>query len=74
MVAKKVYKFKTNNENVNFSSQGYLGNISNKFDYSDAEEVSLKGNVFDFSADFDAIDKSDMLISHKYLMVKNIIK
>ena len=74
MVVKKVYKFKTNNKNVTFPSQFGLGSISNKFNYSDAEEVSLKENAYDFSVDFDAIDKSDILDIHKYLMVKNIIK
>ena len=74
MVVKKVYKFKTSSKNVNFPSQFCLGSISNKFDYSDAEEVSLKGNEYDFSVGFNAIDKSDKLNIRKYLMVKNIIK
>ena len=30
--------------------------------------------MYDFSLDYDAIDKSDILIIHKYLMVKNDIK
>ena len=29
----------------NFSSNFCLGNIPNKFDYSDAKEMVLKGNV-----------------------------
>ena len=37
---KKVYKFKANDKNVNFPS--WLGNLSNKFGYAEAEEVSLK--------------------------------
>ena len=39
---------------------------------TDAKEVSL--NVYNFSVDYDAIDKSDILNIHKYLMVKNNIK
>ena len=58
----------------NFPSQFCLGNISNKFDYVDSEEVSLKGNVYEFSVDYDAIDKSDILNIHKYITAKNNIK
>ena len=41
---------------------------------SSAREVSLGGNVYDFSVDCHAINKSDILNIHKYLMVKNNIK
>ena len=71
---KKVYKFKANNKNVHFPNQPCLGNISNKFGNVEAEEVSLKWNVYDFSIDYDAINKSGILNIHKYLMVKNNIK
>ena len=37
-------------------------------------EKSLKGNVYDFSVDYNVIDKSDILNIHKYLMVKNNTK
>ena len=47
--------------------------MSNKFDYVDSEEASLKGNMYDISVDYDAIDKSDILNIHKYLMAKNNI-
>ena len=33
----------------------------------------LKENVYDFSVDYNAVDKSDILTIHKYLMVKNNI-
>ena len=33
--------------------------MPNKFDYIEAEEVFLKGNLYDFSVDWDAIDKSE---------------
>ena len=39
-----------------------------------AEEVSLQGNVYDFSVDYDATDKSDILNIQKYLMTMNNIK
>ena len=38
-----------------------LRSISSIFDYIEAEEVSLKGNMCDFSVDYDAINKSDIL-------------
>ena len=37
-------------------------------------EISLNGNVYDFSIDNNPIDKSDILNIHKYLMTKNNIK
>ena len=45
---KKIYK------NVNFPNQLYLESISNKL--IEAEELSLKGNMYDFSVDYHAID------------------
>ena len=67
----KYYDWDCSNKNVNFATQFCLGSISNKFNYVDAEEISLKGNVYDFSVDYNSIDKSDI---HKYLMVQNNIK
>ena len=54
---------------LNFVLEAYLI----KFDYVDSEEVSFKGHVCDFSVDYDAIDKSNILNIHKYLMIKNNI-
>ena len=71
---KEIFKFKANNKNVNFPTQFCLGSISNGFGATESREVSLKGNVYDFSVDYNAIDKSDILNIHKYLMVKNNIK
>ena len=48
-----------------------IGSISNKFDYVDSEEISLKGNVNDFSVDYNSFGKFDLLNTHKYLMSKN---
>ena len=42
---KKIYKFKASHKNPNFRTQFCLGIISDKFNYNEAEEVSLKGNV-----------------------------
>ena len=64
---KKIYKFEANNKNVNFPNQFCLGSISNK-----CRGRYLKGNVYDFSVDYDTINKSDILNIYKYLiMVKN---
>ena len=36
--------------------------------------MSLKGNLYDFSVDYNAIDKSDILDIHKYVMLTNNTK
>ena len=48
--------------------------MSNKFDYVDSEKVSFKLNVYDFSADYGSIDKSDILNIHRYLISNNYTK
>ena len=71
---KKIYKFKPSHKNVSFPSQFFLGSISDKFDCVNSEEVSFKGNVYDFSVDYGSIEKSEVLNIHKYLMSKNNMK
>ena len=78
---KEIYKFKADNKNVNFPNQLCLRTISNKFDKGDmscrkikAKQVSLKKDLYDFSVNYDAIDKYDILNIHKYLIAKNNIK
>ena len=70
---KGIYKFWANNGNVSFPPRFCLGSISNEFDHVDSKEVFFKGNVYDFSVDNSAIDESNILSIHKYLMVKNNI-
>ena len=65
---KEVFKFETDNKNVNFPTQFCLGSISNGFSAAESREVSLNGNVYDFSVDCNSIDKSDILNIHKNLM------
>ena len=67
---KEIFKFKANNKNVNFLTQFGLGSISNGFIATESKEVSLNGNVFDFSVSYNSIDKSDVLDIHKYLMTR----
>ena len=71
---KERIKSKANNKNVNFLIQFCLRSISNGFSASESREVSLNENVYDFSVDYNSIDKSDILKIHKYLMAENNIK
>ena len=71
---KEMYKIKADNKSLKSPAQFCLGCISNKFCATDSGEVSLKGNMYDLSVEYNAIDKSDILNIPKYLMVKNNIK
>ena len=71
---KEIFKFKPDNKNVNFPTQFCLGSISNGFSIAESREVPLNGNVYNFSVNYNSIDKSDILKIHKYLMTKNNIK
>ena len=59
----EITKFKADNKNVN-----------NGFSATWFRELSLNGSVYDFSFDYNSIDKSDTLNIRKYLMTKNNIK
>ena len=50
---------------LNFVLEAY------EFDSNDLDEVSFKENIYDFSVDYNTIDKSNNLNIHKYLMIKN---
>ena len=65
---------KTSNKNANFPTGFYLGSISDGFHATESGEVSLGAKVYDFSVDYNTIDKSDILDIHKYFMVKNNMK
>ena len=71
---KEILEFKANNKNVNFPTQFFLRSISNGFSAAESRELSLYGNVYGFSVDYNSIDKCDILNSHKYQMTKNNIK
>ena len=70
---KEIYKFKVDNKNFNFPIQFCLESISYKTHAIDSRQVSLKGNGYDFSAEYNGINKSNILNIVKYLMVKNNI-
>ena len=74
LMEKKSISLKPTTKNVNFPAQFCLESISNGFGATESRKVSLKGNVYDFSVDCNAINKSDILNTHKYLMVKNYIE
>ena len=74
VIGKEIFRFKANNKIVNFPTQFCFGSISNGFSATESREVSLNGNVYDFSVDYNSIDKSDILNLHKYLMTKNSMK
>ena len=58
---KEIFKFKADNKNVNFPTQFRLGSICYGFGATESREISLKRNVYDFSLDNNAIDKSDII-------------
>ena len=49
---------------LNFVSEA----ISNRCSATESREVSLNRKVFDFSVDYNSIDKSDILNIQKFLM------
>ena len=50
-----------------------LGNISKDWSVDNMKKIRLKGYVYDFSIDYDAIGVSDILDIYKYLMKKDEI-
>ena len=50
-----------------------LGNISKDWSVDDMKKTGLKGYVYDFSVDYDAIVVSAVVDIHKYLMKMNDI-
>ena len=50
-----------------------LGNISKDWSVDNVKKTGLKGCVYDFIIDYDAISVSDILDIHNYLIEKNKI-
>ena len=59
---------------LNFLLKIYLLDEYNGFSNIESREISLNGNVYDFSVDYSSINISDILNIHNYLMTKNNIK
>ena len=49
-----------------------LGNISKDWSVDNMKKTGLKGCIYDFSVDYDAISVSDILDIHKDLMKKKM--
>ena len=64
------HKFKAKDTEI-VASPPCLGNISKNFSVDNMKKTGLKGYVYDFSVDYDAIAVDDILDIHKYLMEKN---
>ena len=71
---KEIFKLKSENRNNNFQTQLCLGSSSVRFSATESSEVSLNRNVYDFSVDYNYIDKTYLLNILKSLMATNKIK
>ena len=65
---KEIFKFKADNENVNFPTQFCLRSLSDRFNNAEPREVSLNRNVNDFSVDYRSIDQPDIWNIDKYFL------
>ena len=70
----KIFKFKADNKSVNFPTRFFLGSISDGFSNTTSREVSLDGNMYDFSVYYNSVEKSHKLNIHEYFMTKNNVK
>ena len=66
----EIIKFKAKDSDIN-PYELYIGNISKDWSVDNIKKTGLKGYVYDFSVDYDAIVSSDILDIQKYLMEKN---
>ena len=57
---KEIFKFKANNKNVIFLTRFCLGSIFDGFSNTESRKVSLNGNVYNFSVDYNSINTSDI--------------
>ena len=60
---KEIIKFRADNKNVNLPTQFCLGSISNGFGATESTELSIRRNVYDFSVNYNSIDKADIFTS-----------
>ena len=71
---KEIFKFRSDSKNINFPTQLCLGSISNELRAIDSREIFLQGNMYDFSVDYNVINKYDILNIYIYLKAKNYVK
>ena len=73
------YLFVNGTETIKFKAKDFeikayplcLVNISKDWSIDSMKKTGLKGYVYDFSVDYDAVAVSNILDIHKYLMKKN---
>ena len=61
---KEIFKLKSDNKNVNFPTRICLGSISDGVSNTESIKISLNGNLYEFSVDYNSIDKSGVLNIH----------
>ena len=66
----EIIKFKAKDSEI-VASPLCFGNNSNDWSVDNIVKTGLRGYVYDFSVDYDAIAVDDILDIHKYLMKKN---
>ena len=69
---REIIKFKAKDSEI-IAYSLCLGNNSKNWSNDNMKKAGLKGYVYDFSTDYNAIAVSDILDIHKYLMKKNKI-
>ena len=69
---KEIHKFTAKNSEI-IPYELCLGNISKDCSVDNMKKMSLKGYVYDFRVDYDAISISDITDNHKYFIEKNKI-
>ena len=68
----EIIKFKAKDSEIQAYSYALcLGNISKDWSEDNMKKIELKGYIYYFSVDYNAIAISDILDIHKYLMKKN---
>ena len=70
---KEIFTFKADSKHVNFPTQFCLKSISNGFSTTESNKISLYGNVYDLSVDYNCIDQFEILNIPKYFITKNDI-
>ena len=68
--ATEIIKFKAKDSEI-IPYSLCLGNISKDWTNDNKTKTGFNGYIYDFSTDYNVINKSDILDIHKYLMKKN---
>ena len=71
--ATKIYQFRAKDSEIK-KCPFCLGNILGHFSANNMEKTGLNGYVYDFSVDYRAVDTSNIVDIHKYLIKKHGVK